>query len=307
MEWTHTSLRLTTELAALRLSTGLKEAADAGAGPFQILMNETAPQRRWLLEAETAHPFLRRALTIAETLQAFGPSQSGLVPLGQSQIAKPTGDQAGAPDGFAEYAARLDRAYPLTASPESWLSAAERDGAAGLRRRLDAGSGAAGEAERERLASSYFETRLRPLLTAHLVALALRAEADAELGSREAWLRLRTWRDRQREAKGLTRLCGTWQWTIHNHQNHQDHKMMMVFDPPAPPSTAQQTTAAQSMKPAKIVILGEGVYLRWESPGGYQEDSLLFTGEGQRLEGSFVNSSGAWGSITGKRVAACQK
>jgi hypothetical protein len=38
-----------------------------------------------------------------------------------------------------------------------------------------------------------------------------------------------------------------------------------------------------------------------------QEDSLLFTGEGQRVEGSFVNSSGAWGSIMGKRTAACAR
>jgi hypothetical protein len=52
-------------------------------------------------------------------------------------------------------------------------------------------------------------------------------------------------------------------------------------------------------------VLGDVVYLRWEFPGVVQEDSLLFTGEGQRLEGSFVNSSGAWGSITGKRTAPC--
>lgn len=81
--------------------------------------------------------------------------------------------------------------------------------------------------------------------------------------------------------------------------------MMMRFDLPLPPPT-QQPDPAQAMKPAKIVVLGEGVYLRWESAGGYQEDSLLFTGEGQRLEGSFMNSAGAWGSITGKRVAACK-
>ncbi|MDE3019066.1 MAG: hypothetical protein KGI53_08610, partial [Nitrospirota bacterium] len=81
-------------------------------------------------------------------------------------------------------------------------------------------------------------------------------------------------------------------------------KMVMVFD--APPLSPQQPSPTQGAKPAKIVVLGEGVYLRWETAGGYQEDSLLFTGEGQRLEGSLVNSAGAWGSITGKRVAACK-
>ncbi len=98
--------------------------------------------------------------------------------------------------------------------------------------------------------------------------------------------------------KGLARLCGTWLWTVHNHQNHQDHKMVITFPPPngpRPPGPA----------PSKIVVLGDGVYLRWKFQGGVQEDSLLFTGKEQRLEGTFRNSRGPWGSITGKRTAPC--
>jgi hypothetical protein len=53
------------------------------------------------------------------------------------------------------------------------------------------------------------------------------------------------------------------------------------------------------------VVLGDVVYLRWEGDGKVQEDSLLFSKEGQRLEGTFVNSQGGWGSISGKRTAAC--
>jgi len=74
--------------------------------------------------------------------------------------------------------------------------------------------------------------------------------------------------------------------------------MIVTFSPPDSP-------LASEPRPAKLVVLADGVYLRWEFQGGYQEDSLLFTGEGQRLEGSFVNSAGAWGSITGKRMTRC--
>ena len=55
----------------------------------------------------------------------------------------------------------------------------------------------------------------------------------------------------------------------------------------------------------KIVVLGDVVYLRWERDGKVQEDSLLFSKEGQRLEGTFVNSQGGWGSVSGKRTASC--
>ena len=41
---------------------------------------------------------------------------------------------------------------------------------------------------------------------------------------------------------------------------------------------------------------------KWKGAGG---QSLLLK-EGQRLEGTFVNNAGGWGSITGKRTAACE-
>ena len=55
----------------------------------------------------------------------------------------------------------------------------------------------------------------------------------------------------------------------------------------------------------ETIVLGENVYLRWEIDGRVQEDSLQFSKEGQRLEGTFVNSQGGWGSISGKRTAGC--
>lgn len=131
------------------------------------------------------------------------------------------------------------------------------------------------------------------------IAQAVRTEAAAERQAYRAWQRLATWRERLQELKGLSRLCGTWQWTVHNHKHHQDHKLVMVFPPPAHNGTIAPGG------PAKIVVMGDAVFLRWESEGNVQEDSLLFTGEGRRLEGTFVNSAGSWGSITGKRVGAC--
>ena len=110
------------------------------------------------------------------------------------------------------------------------------------------------------------------------------------------WFRLYNWKDQVRQQRGLTRLCGTWQWSIHNHQNHREEKTAVIFAPAG---------IASSTSPAEITVLGDSVYLRWETRAGVQEDSLLFSGEGQRLEGTFVNTAGGWGSITAKPTATC--
>jgi hypothetical protein len=128
---------------------------------------------------------------------------------------------------------------------------------------------------------------------------AARMEVDAIQAAYQEWDRIRGWRDRVRELNGQARLCGTWQWIIHNHQkNHQEQKFLLLFPP------AGQT---QGTRPGLVetIVLGENVYLRWEIDGRVQEDSLQFNKEGQRLEGTFVNSQGEWGSISGKRTAGC--
>lgn len=115
----------------------------------------------------------------------------------------------------------------------------------------------------------------------------------------EEWWRLRTWKDLVRGTRGQSRLCGTWQWVIHNHQrHHEEQKLSLVFPPPG-------KDGAQVPGLSEIVVLGDVVYLRWEREGRVQEDSLLFSKEGQRLEGTFINSQGGWGSISGKRTASC--
>ena len=98
---------------------------------------------------------------------------------------------------------------------------------------------------------------------------------------------------------GLTRLCGVWDWTVHSHsRNHREAKSKIVL-----PSS--QAAGMEGPAPTEIRIYGDAVYFRWDFPGGYQEDSMLFI-EDRRLEGTFRTSTGSFGAINGKRVSACQ-
>ncbi len=284
------AVRLTGELAAWRLARLLKEAADGPDLPkLRTVLSLSESHKRWLLAGRDS---LRQVLKLAEVLSEFGNHHKTDVLLSGLDPA---------------YAAYLDRAYPrLTGPDSSWVALAEREGPGGILRRLyefwgqtnPAGAGRAEPSDKEAQASLYIASRLLPVLSAQTVASAIRAESLAEQQVRAEWVKLQTWGEKRLEKKALARLCGTWQWVVHNHKNHQEHKMMMRFDPPEAPGSSQP-------RPTKIVVLGDSVYLRWEFQGGYQEDSLLFAGEGQRLEGTFVNSAGAWGSIAGKRVAPC--
>ena len=289
-EWMEIGGRLTAELAARQLAMSLKEAASGNdTSRLPTVLERTRGQHPWLLEGN-ARPELSRAVKLAAVLSD----------LTHSALSTST------PVLIQQYDHYLDRTYPDFIDTESsWVSVAERAGATGVRKRLmefwnenSDTRPVVSEPERQALASHYFHSRVRPVLLAQVTASAMRAEITAEQHARTYWISLKAWPDKIRETKGLARLCGTWQWTIHNHLHHQDQKVAMVFPPP----DADSFTGA---RPAKIVVLGDAIYLRWEFPGVVQEDSLLFTGEGQRLEGSFVNSSGAWGSITGKRTAAC--
>ena len=285
---TKAAVRLTGELAAWRLAAAVKETVNAeDATALQTIRQEVMPQQTWLLEGKQ-RAFLRQMLMQSAVL---------------TSIQTPQLQEAETLAGYEEYAAYLDRTYPrFIGTDSSWLAMAEKEGPAGLRRRLMEfwERTPQSDVDKEKVAARYFHVRLRPVLVAHLTALAIRAEAEAEQRARDEWLSLRSWQDRLREMKGLARLCGTWQWTVHNHKNHQEHKMVLSFLPPDVPS-------ADGPRPTKIVVLGDAVYLRWEFQGGFQEHSLLFTGGSQRLVGTFTNSAGAWGSITGKRAAACTR
>ena len=136
-------------------------------------------------------------------------------------------------------------------------------------------------------------------LSVMVLERAARLEVDAMQAGYQEWDRIRNWKDRVRELRGQARLCGTWQWIVHNHQqHHQEQKLSLLF----PPAGNTQATLPGLVE---TIVLGENVFLRWEIDGRVQEDSLQFSKEGQRLEGTFVNSQGGWGSISGKRTAGC--
>ena len=132
-----------------------------------------------------------------------------------------------------------------------------------------------------------------------LLLAANRTALEASQKATAAWWDIYGWRERIRQAKGQARLCGTWQWTIHNHQIHGEQKATIIFPPPGQKS-------ADAATPAEIIILGDAIYLRWEQNGHIQEDSLLFIKDDAKIEGSFENNTGGWGPISGKRTAPCQ-
>lgn len=240
----------------------------------------------WMASIEPA-PQLQRLMPLLEAA-AWGRSAA------VAQVEHP---------GYDAYRAAVDREYPDVVGVErGWLSLIEREGPTVLKSRLISEPLGAPilDSARGQMAGRYYEQRLRPLIDARAQTLLMEIERDAALRAYQQWLILRGSRDGSQESVGLRRLCGSWQWTIHNHRNHGEQKTVMLF---APPGSEQAGVA----KPKEAVVRGDTVYLRWELPGGVlQEDSLLLIGDGKRLEGSFVNSGGSWGSITGKRLQACK-
>lgn len=242
-------------------------------------------QAAWLSGGEQV-PYVRSIIASIPALKSNGSAPS------------PTFDEA----LYRDYAASLDAKYPaLSDGPDSWLAILEKDGVQAWHDRLASSSdrSTVGEQESETLAGRYAASRLRPLLRLSLAQQGSQLEAWAAQQAYRNWLSIYEWKDSVRLRRGLARLCGSWQWTIHNHQNHGEQKLTVSF--PSPSAVPEQGG------PAEMVVLGDLVYLRWESGGRVQEDSLLLSKEGQRLEGTFVNNMGGWGSITGKRTAGCSK
>jgi hypothetical protein len=252
-------------------------------------LEQSTPARKWLTTASQ-----RGTLP---PLSAFVETLAGI------DEAYPAPVSTSSTPPCTDYIAYLDRTYPVLAgSAQSWLGVAEQEGLKGLKARFEDTTLASGLslANQRLCARTYLETRLSPVFRAQLIARALSVKAEAERDAQTLTTLLQRWPERKREVNGLARLCGTWQWSIHNHRHHQESKTMMTFPPvdgPTPPG----------LRPSKIAVMGDAVYIRWDFQGGFQEESLLFGGEGARLEGTFINSTGAWGSITGKRTAPCPR
>ena len=145
----------------------------------------------------------------------------------------------------------------------------------------------------------YVASKILPVLHTHLLILAIEVEGEAHEVAWSSWYAIQQWQQQEQSDYAMIRLCGTWKWIIHNHQNHGDHKSTMEFIPPG------QETAPQ-VQPTTILIHGDTVYLKWTFAQGIQEDSLLLSNHDTRLEGTFTNSLGPYGSISGQRISKCK-
>ncbi len=140
-----------------------------------------------------------------------------------------------------------------------------------------------------------------PIATAHVKTGLLQLQVRSEEQAWTTWQTIQTWNNDRKNEHGLRRLCGTWQWLIHNHQNHGDHKTIMVYPPPS-------QYHRMDPQPSTIRVQGDTVYIRWEFPRGIvQEESLLFGEKDQLLSGTFVNNLGPNGNITARRIKPCRE
>jgi len=217
------------------------------------------------------------------------------------------------PPHFSTFARHFDQTYPLVGFPNSWVSLLEKKGLDALTIRFnefwETQPINASSPERtleippehqKDYMDFYLKTRLLPVFVSHLMAQSIRLQARAEQQAEQSWIRLKKWNESDQRRRALTRLCGNWQWTVHNHLNHQDHKMPLSFSPSSQPIPGQP-------QPDLIIMNGDTVYLKWIFPSGFQEDSLLLSNRDQRLEGTFTNSHGPHGNISGKRLSTCSR
>ncbi|GJL57712.1 MAG: hypothetical protein NPIRA03_05690 [Nitrospirales bacterium] len=210
---------------------------------------------------------------------------------------------------FAKFASYYDQTYQdWDESPQSWTSLFTQHGQKGIEDRLLEYWQISHHLNdlhqslppiHDAFTQLYIETRLLPMFRMILLTKTGELEATAYGNTWEAWKKIQQWQQQEQTNSDSTRLCGTWRWVVHNHQNHGDRKMTVTFLPPDQSSPSQ-------IAPSVIEIHGDTVYLKWTFPQGVQEDSLLISNNDSRLEGTFKNSLGPYGSISGKRLTTCQ-
>ncbi len=209
------------------------------------------------------------------------------------------------PPQFSTFARYFDQTYPqMVDGQDSWVSILEKNGTEAITTRFNVyweeSTSEIPPDQQQEYVYHYLKTRLLPVFVSHLIAKSIQLQASADYQAGQSWSRLMKWNDSNQQLRALTRLCGMWQWTVHNHQSHQDHKMTLSFSP------SPQQIPGQP-QPDVIIMNGDTVYLKWTFPSGYQEDSLLLSNRDQRLEGTFRNSRGPHGNISGKRLSNCSR
>ncbi|MEC4673034.1 MAG: hypothetical protein VST68_02480, partial [Nitrospirota bacterium] len=175
-------------------------------------------------------------------------------------------------NGYQKFSQHLWETYPdWTSSDSSWLTVAEQEGPSGILRRLKSywntdsfqnnQSRSKSVGNKEAHIGRFLQQQVIPISKAHLEVSLLQLQTQSERRAWETWRQIRAWKTQQHERQGLARLCGTWQWLIHNHQNHGDHKTIMVYPPPS-------QYDRMDPPPAKIQVQGDTVYIKWEFPNG---------------------------------------
>ena len=284
-------------LATWHLTNDLLTALDQGEMPMiQSILDSRRQQIGWLKQtgSQPDLPGILALVTTIAQLQSPEPTMQPLSPHDSS---------------FTQF---LHEHYPeWTGTSNSWLTLAQTEGAAGVRNRLrDSWDSRPVQNDRHEKppqgdpASSinrFIRHSFLPIATTHIRAALLQLHVRKEQQAWKHWQAIRQWSNDQKNEMGLRRLCGTWQWLMHNHQNHGDHKTIMIYPPPS-------EYYRMDPQPATIQVRGDTVYIRWEFPRGIvQEESLLLSEKDQLLSGTFVNNLGPNGNITGRRVKPCRE
>ena len=284
-----------TNLATWHLTHDLLTALAQGKPTLiQTILEQRQRQIEWLKQTQ---PDLPGLLALVKTIAQLQPPVPSTQPLSPYDAV------------FTQF---LHAQYPdWTGTPDSWLTLAQTEGVTGVQKRLrDSWERLPAQDSRhekppERNPAPSINFFLRqsflPIATAHVKANLLRWQVRNEQQAWTAWQAIQTWSNDRKNEQGLRRLCGTWQWFIHNHQNHGDHKTIMVYPPPS-------QYHRMDPQPAAVRVQGDTVYIRWEFPRGIvQEESLLLSEKDQLLSGTFVNNLGPNGNITGRRVKPCRE
>ncbi len=273
-------------IATWHLTRDLMIALDQGKrSQIQSILDKRQQQSEWLGQSQPKLPAL---LAMVETMAQLQPTESSAQPLSPYEAL------------FTQF---LHEQYPdWTGTPDSWLTLAQTEGAEGVRKRLrDSWDSRHEEPDPTPSINRFLRQSFLPIATAHVKADLLRLQVRNEQQAWTTWQAIQEWSSNRKNEQGLRRLCGTWQWLIHNHQDHGDHKTIMIYPPPS-------QYHRMDPQPATIRVQGDTVYIRWEFPRGIiQEESLLFGEKDQLLSGTFVNNLGPNGNITGRRVKPCQE
>lgn len=297
MEWPETIKEaISTYLAALAATAYARDIRTKIMEPtvspsLEIIPGES--QRQWMVEQASLQP-----LTIVTDLyrQVSAWSQITAPPLS-------SGTQ------YGKFTSFYDHTYPDGSDhPLSWIRLFQEHGQKGIESRLrkfwqtpdqSSSTQSVSEVTHEAFAQQYIRSRLLPLFRAALLSQTTQMEAIGYETARTSWHHIQQWQQKNEIKSAAARLCGTWRWIVHNHQNHGDHKATITFSAPDDPAPPQ-------IQPTTIKIQGDTVYLQWTFPQGIQEDSLLLSNRDTHLAGTFKNSLGPHGSISGKRLSTCR-